>query len=542
MPITQILLTATAVAGEPPPPPPPTPQGSFLYNGNFLNYGFYGPDQNGPLYETSVTFASTNSTGDQHRFLGDSYMTTSELTGLTTSFYMNLWFYPTANNQIVATMQGVQTESTGYTCTLLEIDTLSRPVVGFWPQHPLAGSLGVPGGGSGALVIGDTVNFNTWNHIYLYNNGTNTVAQLNGGSVFSVSASWASNALGSHFVGFGAQSPATFGASARFTGRIGAFECSSSVISSNYSATKDQYQPSIRLGLDASYNPAYISAEYVLADEYASFGYGADGLAIFSQQDITQGLLSNVGVGWTVENDSGFTATILTRGEFGYAGAIRINTPSWQPGPYTFKPPTNIWRSTNDTYRYLTLFNTPAYTEGPPAYFSFDPASLEYGTAQNLGNLSRWTVEVWFRVTSSLNGYTTMIVGNQFDGVNRLNFHIGTTFPDSPNYNINTGFFDGAWRRAGDFNPSLNTWYHVVGTYDGNFVTQYVNGFQDGQTAYVGTPQSGGQVYVAKRWDSVQGSFDHFPGDIGQATIYAGAMTADEVFKRWNATKSTYGL
>ena len=525
----------TISGGEPPPPPPPSVQGSFIYNGNSVPYGYYGPGLSAPTYETNVNFASTNSTGDQHRLLGDSYVVTSALTGLTTSFYMNLWFYPTANNQVVATIQGTQFENTAYHATLMEINTLSQPIVAFWNQHP-------SGGGNGALVVGDTVNFNTWNHIYLYNNGTNTVAQLNGGSVFSTAHAWQSNSPGNHFIGFGTQSVTNISASARFAGRIGLFECSSSLMASNYESTKSQYQPSVALAVDAAYNPAYISSEYVLADASASFGYGANGLAIFDQaQDITQGFLFNVGVGWTVENDSGFIATVVSRGDFGYSGAVRIDTPSWSPGPYTFKPPANVWRSTNDTYRYVTLFNTPAYTEGPPAYFSFDPASLEYGSSRNLGNLSRWTVEVWFRVTAGLNGQVAMIVGNQFDMVNRLNFSIGTNSAPS-NYNINTGFFDGSWHTAGNLNPTLNTWYHVIGVYDGNYLKQYVNGSLDSQTAYVGTPQSGGEVYVAKRWDTVAGSLDHFPGDIGQATIYAGAMTGDEVSKRWLATKATYGL
>lgn len=533
MPITQILLTATATEAPPPPPPPPAVEGSFVYNGNTVAYGYYGPDSNAPIYETNVNFASTNSTGDQHRLLGDSYVVTSAMAGITNSFYMNLWFYPTANNQIVATIQGTQFENTAYNCTLIEIDTLSRPVVGFWPQHP-------NGGGGGGLTVGATVDFNTWNHLYLYNNGINTVAQLNGGSVFSTAHAWVSNAPGSHFIGFGTVSGSNFSASARFAGRIGGFECSSALMASNYTATKDLYQPSIKLALDAASNPAYSSGDYVLADNLAAYGYGANGLAIFDQaQDITQGLLSNVAVGWTVENDSGFTATVISRGDFGYSGAVTIDTASWQPGPYTFKPPVNIWRSTNETYRYLTLFNTPTYTEGPPAYFSFDPASLEYGSAQNLGSLSRWTVEIWFRVTGSLTGQTMMIVGNAFNGSN-VNFSIGTN--SSPaNYTINTGFFDGAWRTAGVLAPTLNTWYHVIGTYDGNYVSQYVNGLLQQSTAYVGTPQSGGEVYVAKRWD-LGASTDHFPGDIGLANIYAGSMTAGEVAKRWEATRSTYGL
>lgn len=525
----------TISGGPPPPPPPPTPQGQFTYNGSPLTYGYYGPDLNGPTYNANVNFASTNSTGTYHAFFGDSYMVTPALTGLSTSIYMNVWFYPTATNKIVMTLQGTQFENTAYHATLFEINSLQNPVVGFWSQH-------VSGGGSGGMTIPETVNLNTWNHLYLFNNGTITSACLNGGNTYTTPHSWTSNAPGSHYIGFGTTSVTNFAATARFQGRIGEFECSPTLIASNYEATKSQYQPSVALGLDAAYNPAYTSGDYVLADSQAYLGYGANGLAIFDQsQDITQGSLSNVAVGWTVDNGAGFTATIINRGEFGYPGAIRIDTPSWQPGPYTFAPPSNIWRSTNETYRYVTLFNTPTIMAGPPPHYSFDATSLEYGSAQNLGHLTRWTVEVWFRVTSSLTGQTMMIVGNQFDNVNKLNFSIGTNSSPS-NYNINTGFFDGAWRTAGNLNPTLNTWYYVVGTYDGNFVKQYVNGVQDGSAlAYVGTPQSGGEVYIAKRWD-LGASTDHFPGDIGKAAIYRGAMSADEINKRWLATKSTYGL
>jgi len=533
MPVTQILLTANTAGGEPPPPPPPEAQGAFLYNSNYTSYAFYGPDQNGPVYEENVTFASTNGTGTQHRFLGDSYMLTQALSGITTSFYMNLWFYPTSVDQIVATIQGTEIENTAYHHTVLEINSSGQPVVGFYPQHS-------NGGGSGGLVLTDTVNLNTWNHIYLFNNGTITSACLNGGTTQTTPAVWISNSPGSHYVGFGTVSVTNLGSSARFSGRIGGFECSSSLISSNYTSTKEYFQPSVRLALDAAINPAYVSGEYVLADAMASFGYGGDGLAIFDQaQDITQGLLSNIAVGWTVENADTLSATVVSRGDFGYSGAMRINPTSWEPGPYTFKPPTNVWRSTNETYRYVTLFNTPTFTSGPPAYFSFDAAGLEYGSAQNIGDLSRWTVEVWFRVTSSLSGQTMMIVGNAFNGSN-LNFSIGTN--SSPNnFTINTGFFDGAWHTAGVLAPTLNTWYHVIGTYDGNYISQYVNGLLQQSTAYVGLPQSGGEVYIAKRWDN-GASTDHFPGDIGLANIYAGAMTAGEVAKRWEATRSTYGL
>jgi len=532
MPVTQILLTTNTTPAEPPPPPPPTVEGTYIFNGTPTSYSAYGGTGT-PTYNSNATFASTNSTGFQHIFQGDSYVVTPAMNGFTTQFYMNLWFYPTSNNQIVATIQGTQSENTAYHCTLLEINSSGQPVVGFWSQHP-------NGGGAGGTVVADTVNLNTWNHIYLFNNGTITSASLNGGAASTTNHAWSSNAPGAHYVGFGTVSVSNLVATARFTGRISAFECSTTLIPSNYSSTKADYQPSVMLGLDAGYNPSYTSGEYVLADAMAYLGYGANGLAIFDQaQDITQGSLSDVAVGWTVENNDTFSGTVISRGDFGYPGAVRIDTHPWQPGPYTFKPPTNIWRSNNELYRYVTLFNSPTYTAGPPAYFSFDAASLEYGSAQNLGSLSRWTVEIWFRVTTSLTGQTMMIVGNAFNGSN-VNFSIGTN--NAPNnFVINTGFFDGTWRTAGVLAPTLNTWYHVIGTYDGNYISQYINGLLQQSTAYVGTPQSGGEVYVAKRWD-LGASTDHFPGDIGLANIYAGAMTAGEVAKRWDATRSTYGL
>lgn len=532
---TIIGTNLTISGGEPPPPPPPVVQGQFLYDGSYVNYGYYGPNLSAPTYNANVNFASTNSTGTYHAFFGDSYMMTSSLSGLTTTIYMNIWFYPTATNKIVMTINGVPAENSAYHCTLFEINALQNPVVGFWNQH-------VSGGGSGGMTIPETVNLNTWNHLYLFNNGTITSACLNGGNTYTTPHAWLSNSPGAHFIGFGTLSVTNFNATARFQGRIGEFECSPTLIASNYELTKSQYQPSVALGLDAAYNPAYTSGDYVLADAQASLGYGANGLAIFQQEDITQGFLYNVGVGWTVDNGSGFTATILTRGEFGYAGAIRIDQTSWDPGPYTFAPPANIWRSTNETYRYATLFNTPTYTYGTPAYYTFDAVSLEYASSPNLGNLNRWTVEVWFRTsTLSLNGVTTMIIGNQYDNISKVNFSIGTN--NSPtSYSINSGFFDGAWRTAGNLIPTMNTWYHVIATYDGNYVRQYVNGVQDGASlAYVGTPQSGGEVYVAKRWD-LGATTDHFPGDIGQAAVYRGAMSADEINKRWLDTKSTYGL
>lgn len=199
------------------------------------------------------------------------------------------------------------------------------------------------------------------------------------------------------------------------------------------------------------------------------------------------------------------------------------------------------WTATNGSN--ATLFNTPTYTSTSPTYFSFDPTTFEYATVPNIGSLTNWTVESWSMVTSNLASPTkiTSIICNQFDGVNKLNYSLGTN--DAPtNYNLTVGFFDGSWRNVSGFTPTLNIWYHLVGTYDGATIKLYVNNSLNSQTSYTGTPQSGGEVRIARRWDSSDvDSTNFFPGRISVVRIYSAALSASQVSQNWNAERSIFG-
>lgn len=188
-----------------------------------------------------------------------------------------------------------------------------------------------------------------------------------------------------------------------------------------------------------------------------------------------------------------------------------------------------------------TLVNTPTYTVTSPGYFNFAPASLEEATLPAISSLSNWTIESWFRVTSSLSGKCTAVVTDIYD-LAKLNFSMGTNiFPT--NSNICIGFYNGAWRTTTGFAPSLNTWYHVVGTYDGNTITQYVNGSSNTTLSYAGTSQASGLgMRIARRWDEATTSTNYFPGDISVVRIYSNALSASQVLKNYNASKAMYGL
>ncbi len=200
------------------------------------------------------------------------------------------------------------------------------------------------------------------------------------------------------------------------------------------------------------------------------------------------------------------------------------------------------WNDLSTNRNNATLFNTPTYTTTNAGYFSFDKNTYEYATATNPGSLSNWSIEAFFRVTSSLTGQVTMIVGGQYDLASNLNFSMGTNRAAS-SYNICVGFFNGAWRNTDGFAPSLNVWYHVVGTYNGTTIIQYNNGVLNTQLSYAGTSQSGGEIRIARRWDeSATNSINFFPGDIAMVRIYNRALSSTEVIQNYNSQKSRFGL
>lgn len=186
-----------------------------------------------------------------------------------------------------------------------------------------------------------------------------------------------------------------------------------------------------------------------------------------------------------------------------------------------------------------TLVNTPTFAAPAPTYFSFASASAEKATVPNLGNLSTWTVESWFRVTSSLASSITAVVTNEGYANTNINFTIGQTRA-TLSRNMCVAFYSGTWRTTAGFVPSLNTWYHCVGTYDGTTLRQYVDGVEQSTLSYTGTPLSGGEVRIASRWDSQTAPTDFFPGDIGLTRIWNSSLTASQVSTLYNQTLSRF--
>ena len=188
-----------------------------------------------------------------------------------------------------------------------------------------------------------------------------------------------------------------------------------------------------------------------------------------------------------------------------------------------------------------TLSNTPTFSNTNGGYLSFASASSQYATASNPGSLSNWTVEAFVRFTASYSTKVAMVVGGQYDLVSNLNFTIGTNNAPT-NYNIAVGFFNGAWRSTTGVNYALNTWFHIVGTYDGSVIRQYTNGTQVDSLNYVGTSSSGGEIRINRRWDDVVSSGNLFDSNIAGVKIYNRALSAAEVQQNFNAGRARFSI
>ena len=207
------------------------------------------------------------------------------------------------------------------------------------------------------------------------------------------------------------------------------------------------------------------------------------------------------------------------------------------------------WPDSSGYNHGASLVNAPAYHSTTPKYFTFDKASTQYVQGPDVGNLSRWSVESWFRLSEPLSsaGVTSVITTtyDEYQG-----YHSGVINYTMSNYRdtggvvgnyLTIGFYNGTWHTTEGFIPEVGRWYHVVGAYNGSSLTQWVDGeILSGINLSEYTSANGGAVRVGRRWDGPAEAQYYFPGDIAMAKIYSGAVLNDDVVAFYNATKDNY--
>lgn len=538
MPITQVLLT-TGAAG--------TPQnlGYYLYNDGNLDWaGFSDPV---PLFNDTYQFPN-GWNGQQWTFNGTTQYMHTQLGTELQQVYLNIWFYPTALGTILMTVQDSLTENSGYTHSAIEIKLDATVQAGLWN-----------GGSITSITTTEKVMLNAWNHIYLKHDGTTMTVELNGSVSYTQTFNWGYPS-GNCVFGFGTYSGTRMNAYSRYNGRMADFAINSTNTASNYDSLKNKYQYTPTIYLDAN-NPVSFSLPAGTSG-HPTTGYGGS-LAIFEPQDFTSGSLASVQVGWTVADSgtSGWTATVIEKGLNGYPGWIRLDKMWSQVTPYKYYDPAasagSTWYDISGYGNNVTLYNSPAHTNTGPNYFTFSPASLQWGKIAPIGDLNWWTVETWVNLTAGLNTTdATAVITTVFDdtdpggqgAINRINWGISNDFNSGGYTSLRAGQFQGygwAHPQYGTV-PQVGTWVHITATFDGRMLRHYTNGVFDSRFdlgSINPAIANGGAIRIARRWDGLLNAVgNYFPGKIATIKVYREARNETEILAAYNSTKATYGL
>lgn len=180
----------------------------------------------------------------------------------------------------------------------------------------------------------------------------------------------------------------------------------------------------------------------------------------------------------------------------------------------------------------------PPRTEGEPASAeSFPmPLALHAGSFIQVDQglpadqpLVALTVECWYR-PRQLHGWQTLIAQHNYpnhcgyglfvDGEGRLQFYLSDGTAYRPERVLSGPI------------PALNTWQHVVGTWDGHTKSLWVNGELAAQEEFEGPVQAG----TAPLWLGACGhngaAVNHVAGELAMPAIYSQALSAEQVCAR----------
>ncbi len=170
------------------------------------------------------------------------------------------------------------------------------------------------------------------------------------------------------------------------------------------------------------------------------------------------------------------------------------------------------------------LANKAAYFNGSNSY-TYASSSVQQPT-------TNFSVSVWSKWDSKPSG-SVGLVGNFRTGGGGTQPGLAIAKHNGTNvFRFYTGQNDYV---SGTTNFSTNTWYHVVGTYDGSNMKIYVNGVLEGTQPYTGTPLTTTEPLVIGRMYGNYSGYYH-NGLINQVRLFNNAVSSLQVTELYNET------
>ena len=240
----------------------------------------------------------------------------------------------------------------------------------------------------------------------------------------------------------------------------------------------------------------------------------------------------------TFSNSGGNGGLTLTRSN-GFGGLTLIQSPTLVTDGLTlqldagnissYSGSGTTWYDLAGTQQNITLVNSPTFTSGTPAYFTFNGSNQRGSGSGAVLTQTTYTKSVWFY----LNGYNDNNFVSSDTGGHFMYMAGGTKIYSG---HSNWGNYQ-AYQSTAAF--SLNTWYNVTLTFnttDG--MVLYINGVQDSTyTANKSAHNGDSSTNIASF-----GGGNLLNGRIAKVYCYNRSLTAAEVLQNYNVDKSQFGL
>lgn len=191
------------------------------------------------------------------------------------------------------------------------------------------------------------------------------------------------------------------------------------------------------------------------------------------------------------------------------------------------------------------------FTSTPPAYLSFGgnadwievPSNFTPAgcfEANNALSIEMWIYPLLFGVDPQNIAISSFLVARG----SGLPFDLLITNPTlltsaRITYRINS---NGTFRQVSSPFISINSWYHVVGTYSSNLLTIYVNNVATSLVIPTSTLRTNASGPLTIGTYLTQADSFNYNGRISEVRIYRKELSAAEVAKNYNVTRSKYGL
>lgn len=191
--------------------------------------------------------------------------------------------------------------------------------------------------------------------------------------------------------------------------------------------------------------------------------------------------------------------------------------------------------------RLLVLILFPAMLQAQPCItntssLNFSAASVNFSTDINLAPDTAITVEAWIRANSwALNVFDGSIVCKHSWSQGEQGYVLRAGGNGQVEFKVATNIsWQGPVSASGSM--SLNTWYHVAGTYDGDSILVYINGVRQ-SALYMPTGMVPGLAHplrIGRLSDPVQSQTRYWNGQIDEVRVWNRALTATEILDRYD--------